>query len=256
MFQKHPEFTCMIATDLEGDRVGCIWMTGPMRRAFKLCRECLFLDAMKRQLDSEHWPCFRPVVLHGERKIQVLCKVLLTTESVPACSFLLQALFEMAPRRKTWRSFSPMGLWGVEHCWKWWHLETCSYVCDLHHLTNRDWPDCLGLAAWHKLSKLFSKCIHSTSEETCKKSAQVIWVALSHCVDWLQHFEREVHDKKLLGVVTINKSPWILVTLAQVLRKPTMLLMQEERLWVAVWNQTRQSRMLCNDRLTWQRNGT
>jgi len=69
--EKDPSFTHHVAYDNEGLPTGFAWMTGTMRYAFETYGEMISLDAMKRQLNSVHWPYMAPVVLDGDKKIFV-----------------------------------------------------------------------------------------------------------------------------------------------------------------------------------------
>ncbi len=83
LHQKDPGFTYKIAIANDGSRCGYVWMTPAMRRSFELYGDVLFLDMMKRMLNSQHWPYVGPVVLTGNKKIEVAAEGILVTESVP-----------------------------------------------------------------------------------------------------------------------------------------------------------------------------
>ena len=76
-------------------------MTPAMRRSFELYGDVLFLDMMKRKLNSQHWPYIGHVVLNGNKKIEVAAEGILVTESIPGYDFVIKAMLEMAPNWKT-----------------------------------------------------------------------------------------------------------------------------------------------------------
>jgi hypothetical protein len=57
-----------------------------MRRTFELHGDVLFLDMRKRMLNSQHWPyvVVGPVVLNGNKKIEVAAEGILAPEYIPA----------------------------------------------------------------------------------------------------------------------------------------------------------------------------
>jgi hypothetical protein len=79
LHQKDAGFTYKIAIAEDGSRCGYIWMTPAMRRSFELYGDVLFLDMMKRKLNSLHWPYVGPVVLNGNKKIEVAAEGILVT---------------------------------------------------------------------------------------------------------------------------------------------------------------------------------
>ncbi len=100
LHQKDPGFTYKIAIASDGSRCGYVWMTPAMRRSFELYGDVLFLDMMKRKTNSQEWPYVGPVVLNGNKKIEVAAEGILVTESLDAYDFVVTAMLEMAHKRK------------------------------------------------------------------------------------------------------------------------------------------------------------
>ena len=90
-------FTFRIAYDPKGAPTGVVWMTATMRAAFELFGEVLFLDAMKRKLNSLHWPYVGPVVIDGDKEIFVVAEGFVVGEHHEAYAWVLNSLFDMAP---------------------------------------------------------------------------------------------------------------------------------------------------------------
>jgi hypothetical protein len=101
LHQKYPGlFTYKIAIASNGSRCGYVWMTPAMRRSFELYGDVFFLDMMKRKTNSQEWPYVGPVVLNGNKKIEVAAEGMLVTESLDAYDFVVTAMLEMAHKRK------------------------------------------------------------------------------------------------------------------------------------------------------------
>jgi hypothetical protein len=80
---KDAGFSYHIARAADGSPTGVVlWMTPAMRSAFESFGECIFLDAMKRQQNSLHWPYIAMVVLDGDKKIFVACKSISCAERI------------------------------------------------------------------------------------------------------------------------------------------------------------------------------
>jgi len=60
----------------------------------------IFVDAMKRKMNSLHWPYIGPVALDHENRVATLCESLCLGETFQAYKFALSLLELMEPRRK------------------------------------------------------------------------------------------------------------------------------------------------------------
>jgi hypothetical protein len=112
-----------------------------MRRIFERYGNELFLDMMKRKSNSQEWPYVGPVVLNGNKKIEVAAEGILVTESLDAYDFVVTAMLEMAHKRKKedikvicgdgiFRVGGLLQSLGID--------EMCSFVANQYHLLQRD----------------------------------------------------------------------------------------------------------------------
>jgi hypothetical protein len=92
-------FDYRIPRNEEGRPVGVVWMMSEMRRAWLRYGDTIFLDAQKRKMNKLHWAYIGPVVLDNENTIELACESLMIEESHESEAFVLNALFEMEPRR-------------------------------------------------------------------------------------------------------------------------------------------------------------
>ena len=99
MHSADPGFTFRVCKDPNGCPTGVIWMTPQMRSAFELFGNFVSIDAMKRQQNSHHWPYIGPVVLDENKTVAVIAESIMTAERHVAYEFVLNAIFDMAPRR-------------------------------------------------------------------------------------------------------------------------------------------------------------
>jgi hypothetical protein len=176
LHQKDPGFTYKIAIANDGSRCGYIWMTPAMRRSFELYGDVLFLDMMKRMLNSQHWPYVGPVVLNGNKKIEVAAEGILVTESIAAYDFVVKAMLEMAPnrRKESIRVICGDGIFrGGGLLLSLGITDTCFFVSDQYHLLQRDWPDYFK-GAWFHLEQLFKNYIYSSSEAEVQSSYNIL----------------------------------------------------------------------------------
>jgi hypothetical protein len=164
LHQKDPGFTYKIVIASDGSRCRYVWMTPVMRRSFELYGDVFM---MKRKINSQEWPYVGPVVLNGNKKIEVAAEGILVTEPLDAYDFVVTAMLEMAHKRKKedikvicgdgiFRGDGLLQSLGID--------DTCSFgLADQYHLLQRDWPDYFK-GAWFSLKGLFKNYISSSSE--------------------------------------------------------------------------------------------
>ncbi len=98
--KKEPGFTYQVARDNNGCPIGVCWMTPQMRANYELFGSYISIDAMKRQTNSLHWPYVAPVVLDKKKSVAVIAKSLVCQECLESFEFVLNAVFQMAPKCK------------------------------------------------------------------------------------------------------------------------------------------------------------
>jgi hypothetical protein len=82
--EKDPSFKFRIARADDGSVNGYIWQTAQMRADWEDFGHTIFLDAMKRQLNSIHWPYFGPCVLDAFKKVAVVAESICAQERIVA----------------------------------------------------------------------------------------------------------------------------------------------------------------------------
>jgi hypothetical protein len=99
MKREVPGFDYRIPKNKEGRPVGVVWMTKEMRHAWLRYGHAIFLDVQKRKMNKLHWAYIGPVVVDNENTIELACESLMIEESHESEVVMLNALFEMEPRR-------------------------------------------------------------------------------------------------------------------------------------------------------------
>jgi hypothetical protein len=140
MHKADPGFTYKIAYDTEGHECGFMWMTPVMRRMFELYGDVLFLDAMKRQLNSVYWPYFSIVLLDGFNKIALAAEAIGCVERVDTYIWLVQGALTMTPRRKkeSIKVIFADGIMSERLLTKLQIEATCKLCLDAYHLLEID----------------------------------------------------------------------------------------------------------------------
>ena len=141
--------------DADGSPTAIVWITAYMRKAWIRYGDVIFLDAMKRKLNSLHWPYIGPVVLDHEMRVIPAVECLCLEEANEFYAFALNSLFEMEPKRskdslrlifgdcKITKELLPMvGIPKGQHCWVVW---------DSFHLTSKVWPEELGKVLYNRI---------------------------------------------------------------------------------------------------------
>jgi hypothetical protein len=93
-------FDYRVNKDRDGWPTAIVWITNSMRKAWIRFGSTIFLDAMKRKLNSIHWPYIGPLALDQENRVVLLYECLCLVEELDAYAFVLNSLEEMEPRRK------------------------------------------------------------------------------------------------------------------------------------------------------------
>jgi hypothetical protein len=200
MHKEDPGFTYCVAHDSDGQECGFMWMTPVMRRMFELYGDILFLDAMKRQLNSVHWPYFSIVLLDGFKKIVVAVEGIGCVERIDTYIWLVNGALQMAPRRKK-ESINVIfadGLMGDRLLTELEIQDTCKLCLDSFHLLDIDWPRHFGTSLWSRLKVGFEKLVrcgnaedYNSALEACR--GEMIKTGKQRHVDYL---ENEIHKHR------------------------------------------------------------
>ena len=163
---KDPGFSYHIARAADGSPTGVVWMTPAMRSAFESFGECIFLDAMKRQQNSLHWPYIAMVVLDGDKKIFVACESISCAERIETYTWICDFVFTHAPQRQRkdvlmifsdcFVTDSLLESLGIQN--------TCNLGWDAYHLFQEDWPSYFGNSLWPLVVDSMRKMLFGFSE--------------------------------------------------------------------------------------------
>jgi hypothetical protein len=95
-----PSFQYRLAKDPETNTlIGVIWQNAAMRSMFEDYGNVLFTDVMKRPTNSIRWPYISLTVLDSMKMTHVVAEGIICGEYKSAYSWVLQSLFDMAPKR-------------------------------------------------------------------------------------------------------------------------------------------------------------
>jgi hypothetical protein len=166
MHQADPGFTYFVALDSEGRECGFMWMTPVMRRMFELYGDVLFLDAMKRQLNSVNWPYFSIVLLDGFKKVVLAAEGIACVERIATYIWLVKGALSMAPRRKkeSIKVIFADGLMGDRLLTELEIEDTCKLCLDAYHILEVDCPKQFGSRLWSRLKVEFDKLVRSKND--------------------------------------------------------------------------------------------
>ncbi len=175
MHKKDPGFTYLVAYDSEGRECGFMWMTPVMRRMFELYGDILYLDAMKRQLNSVHWPYFSVVLLDGFNKIAVAAEAIGCVERIDTYIWMVKGALTMAPlvKRESIKVIFADGLLSTKLLKELRIEATCKLCLDTYHLLEIDWPKEFGTSNWSRLKVDFKKLVFSGDEEAYNQNLEV-----------------------------------------------------------------------------------
>jgi hypothetical protein len=197
---QHPSFTYRVAYNTRNEPTGFVWMTGAMRRMFEINGDILFLDCMKRTMNTVNWPYIAPVILDGDRKIFEVAEALVCTERQHAYNFVLQSIFQMAPKRhkSTIRVIFGDGIMSdtllspamLDIA------DTCKICFDVYHLTEVDWPRFFGPPNFSRVKDHFMKLIYSKSEEEYNDHFTALHNLMGGNRGYLNYLNNEIHPNR------------------------------------------------------------
>lgn len=196
-------FTFAVARDRYGELIGFLWQTPAMRANFELYGDTLFLDMMKRQLNSVHFPYYGISLIDSNGNLCLGGESLLITERLEAYVWSVNQLLAMTPTkaRSSIKMIYGDGIMSVRLLQLLKIENTCNLGLDVHHLlgVGGDWEKFFG-GLWNSLQPLFSDLVYSQSKECYNRSIQAIRDRLQDQTHYLDYVEREVHPNRKLFV--------------------------------------------------------
>lgn len=165
--QRDHGFDFRAAYASDGKLTGVVWQTSSMRAAFVTCRECLFLDFMKRKLNRLNWPYIGPCVIDRYKKVRVVAEDILVSEKADSYSFVLRSLFDMSgDYRKKEHVYAvfPDGFFSDDILTASGIGTTCRYFWDQYHLLQKDWPDYFGSTFSGDFADYLRKMMYASTE--------------------------------------------------------------------------------------------
>jgi hypothetical protein len=197
---KDPGFAYRVARADNGSISGYIYMTSVMRARWERYGDVLFLDAMKRQLNSLHWPYLSVVCLEGDKSIGVCVEGICCAERLDAYEWILRSMFTMGPKRKPSqvRMFFGDGIFGpgaTQFLERLGLGETAYLAIDEYHLLHQDWPRYFG-DAWPKYTNLFKSYVYSQTVEECETNFTYLKNAVKENARWSKYIDKAHENKK------------------------------------------------------------
>lgn len=202
--QRDPGFRFKISFSSDNVPTGIVWQTPAMRRDVERYGDALFLDCMKRQQNSLHWPYIGPVLLDGDRMIRVGCEAIVCAEELGAYQFVVESMFEMTPNRSIhsvrvifgdgFLTQSLIDRLGIG--------KTCHLVYDKYHLQNEDWPRQFGPRLFPQIKETLKNIMYSATKTDYEQQLNKLREELVRLNGrkHLDYVEREIHGHRHLFV--------------------------------------------------------
>jgi hypothetical protein len=166
-----PGFSFRISYGTDGRPCGYVWQTPAMRAAFEQFGDVLFLDMMKRQSNSLHWPYSAVTLMDGDKKITVACESIVRAEQLESYAFIIEACLDMAPERtrESLKVFFGDGIMSERLLEMLGIKDTCKLVRDWHHL-DTDWQKYFGIQLYAALANTLKDLKYSPTVDDYKKN--------------------------------------------------------------------------------------
>jgi hypothetical protein len=204
-----PNFTFRISRASDGSPCGYVWQTATMRADWEDYGNVVFLDAMKRQVNSIHWPYIGVCILDGYNKVAVVCESICIGEKIMGYAWIMRMLASMGPRRQLSRVSVIFGdgIFAGDSLLEMLKIEnTCKLCQDTYHLisaTNGAWAKFFGPHYWPRFSEDFRGLVYSyTEEDYMSKYERLRGRLTSECpsdskgVAWIGYLETSVHGHR------------------------------------------------------------
>jgi hypothetical protein len=203
-------FDCRILKNKACAPIGVVWMTRTMKQSWVLHGDNLSLDVMKRELNDLRWVCMGPVVFDNECRVVNACEALVLEEQLETCADVMNALFQMEPRRSNVSvsvmfadlvlSDDLLPLIGL--------AEDCStkVIWDHFHLETDAWPKHFGDGLF-KRSKACLGGLLRGSEQKHEESTEGIKHVLLDDPAKLDHIRERCEHPERFAARAINAIP-------------------------------------------------
>lgn len=165
---------------------------------FEIYGDVIFLDCMKRQINTVNWPYIAPVIVDGDSHIFVIAECLICAERLEGYAWVLESIFEMAPKRgrESLRIIFGDGIMSTRLLDMVGIGETCKLCLDVYHLLDVDWPRFFGSAYFLTIRSFFSDLVYSKSEDEYGSNLAKIRVKLQRNHQHLHYLENEIHSQR------------------------------------------------------------
>ncbi|EEC42900.1 predicted protein [Phaeodactylum tricornutum CCAP 1055/1] len=176
-------FDFRVHYDIDVRPIGIVWITKSMRKAWIRFGSTIYLDAMKRKMNSLHWPYIGPVAMDHEMRVVPLCESICLGETLAAYAFALNSLEQMEPRRKLasirliyadcFLTDALLPLVGLKR-------PSTTLAWDSFHLKSKVWPEYFGPTLFDQLKASLGKMLYGKSRKEYDEAYQEIAQTLAH----------------------------------------------------------------------------
>ena len=153
---------------MTGSATIVVWQTGTMRADFELYGCTLYLDFMKRKLNSYEWPYISIVAMDSNGSPRVVAEGIACTERHAAYVTAVRSVLDMSPGRTNKEVFAVFADGALNHTILQPHmmdLPNCKFIWDSFHLYSDVWPKLFGGSWCETLSSGLCSMLYANSEE-------------------------------------------------------------------------------------------
>jgi hypothetical protein len=196
--KREPGFQFRVAYDNNNRPCGYVWMTPWQRAAFEQYGDVIFLDCMKRKLNSVDWPYIGPVVLDGENKIAVIIESICCSERLEAYEFVLNAAFDFTPGRprQSVKVIYGDGIMSDRLLVNLGIMDSCKLCLDTYHLLHVDWPRKFGVQMFQSMKSGLTGLVFSKKEEDYNVHYEELKKTVGTKPNFLKYLNEEIHGNR------------------------------------------------------------
>ena len=193
-------FDYQIAIDpSSGAATAVVWQTGVMRADFELYGSSLFVDMMKRIMNSYNWPYVSIVVIDANGQPRTAMEGITCTERQAAYVFVVDCLFRMTPGRKkeeVLALFSDGILTASILNENGMNLPNCQFFWDQFHLLDSVWPKFFGGLWGGYVESNLTKMIQSDTKEEYEDSLGALLLMFENQFSVIDKIRKIDEDRK------------------------------------------------------------